>query len=112
MRRVAAVSALLALACAVGVVLTSDGGFDALLANGSDAVTKANHQLAAIERTPALARNAAESMLKKSKNKKHPWMDNEAFRGIYPSKFILNFNFRAFQQALGKCTGRGEVENY
>ena len=40
MRQVVAWSALLALTCAIAVVLTSDGGIDALLAKSAEAVAK------------------------------------------------------------------------
>jgi hypothetical protein len=46
MRRVAAGSALLALACAVGLVVTSDGGFNALLAKGAAAVAQLGKETA------------------------------------------------------------------
>ena len=49
MRRVAAGSALVALACAVGVVLGSGGGFDALLARGAAAAKQLGKMPVAVD---------------------------------------------------------------
>jgi len=76
MRRVAAGSALLALACAVAVVLTSDGGFDALLAKGAEAVAQVGKISAAVNPVTEEELHWGHKSMKKFGLTPHYWGSN------------------------------------